>query len=495
MTTRRDVMVGASAAAGLACAGSSEAAAAAPRDDDLTWMPAWRMRDLMARGEVSAVDVVTHFLDRIEHLDGQLHAFKVVDRAGALGQAQALDRARAAGEPVGPLHGVPISLKEHIPWAGFPNTGMGVIDGPAAKQDYVAVARLKSAGAVVVGKNSMMLTGDSRRLGGPDWTREARNPWDLARVPGWSSSGSAAAAAARLVPIAIGGDGGGSIRLPAAYTGLVGLHPTRGRIPHVSYTRPYLQFTTTVGPMGRDVRDVATALGVMAGPDGRDFVCMQDTPPDYVAELARGARGLRAVWTEDFGIASPTYDVSAEVVRVARGAAERMREIGLRLHPTEVRWESAGASVGVTGAVYDQGALGTGYSARGGGEAIPSSATLPVAEAPTEAQYAAAIELRARNIERFRQVFREADLILSPTVRQVSPTVAQWGDRRWLAGYTANTSMFNWVGFPAMSVPAGLVEGLPVGLQIAGPPGSEGVMLRLAAAYMARGPDLRPGLG
>jgi len=492
--TRRDVVKGVGAAVGVAFSIATSAASrtVGPKENEaLTWLPAWKLRDLVVKGEISAVELVTHFLGRIEEFDRHLHSFKLVDHKGALEQARNADRARSAGQVLGPLHGVPISIKEHIPLAGFANTGMGVIDGPAAKHDYVAVERLKRAGAIIVGKNTMMLTGNGK-MRAPDWEHEARNPWDLARVPGWSSSGCAAAAAARLVPIALGGDGGGSIRLPAAYTGLVGLHPTRGRIPHVGYTPPYLQLTTTVGPMCRSVRDAAIALGAMAGPDGRDFVCMQDDPPDYVAGLKLGVRKLSVVWTNDFGLQVPEFEESAEVIRTVRAAADRLNAVGIKIQTTGIAWESPGPHAAVTATVYDQGALGTGVNVRGG-EVIPSSATLPATAAPSDEKYEAAIEVRRRNMERFRTVFAEANLIISPTVTQVAPTVEQWLDRRRLSGYTSLTSMFNWLGLPAISVPCGLVNGLPVGMHIAGPPGSEAAILRLAEVFsMHAETDFRP---
>jgi amidase/aspartyl-tRNA(Asn)/glutamyl-tRNA(Gln) amidotransferase subunit A len=203
-----------------------------------------------------------------------------LDAAGARQQAVNADRLLSEGEQVGPLLGIPVAVKANMRVEGLPYTILrsGRPPQPASHFDDIAVERLRAAGAIVVGTNTMMGAGGG---GTPDpdrpgvfrpfnWDAEARNPWDTSRVPGWSSSGGATAVAAGLLPVTIGNDGGGSTRLPAAYSGVVGLHTTCGLIPHVDYEKPAMKLTASDGPLARDVRDVAVVTRAISGPDGRD---------------------------------------------------------------------------------------------------------------------------------------------------------------------------------------------------------------------------------
>ena len=190
--------------------------------DELTWMPAWRMRELIAAKEVSCSEVTEHFLGRIEEHGSTVRAFEQVDWDGARAQAKRADDAVVAGDALGPLHGIPTSVKSHIRVEGL---GLTTAQGTVTSTfDDICVERMRAAGAVIVGTNTMMGAGGGARPD-PDrpgvfkpfnWDAEALSPWDTTRVPGWSSSGGAAAAAARLLPVTIGSDGGGSTRLPAA---------------------------------------------------------------------------------------------------------------------------------------------------------------------------------------------------------------------------------------------------------------------------------------
>ena len=449
----------------------TRAAAAALAEDNLTWMPAWRIRDLVAARDVSATEVLEHFLNRIEEHDGTLHAFKTLDTAGARDQAKRADDGVARGEKPGSLHGIPIAVKEHIAVAGLPRLGS---QGRVARRDDLGVERLRQAGAIIIGTNTMMgttPTGGSRY----NWDAEARSAWDPARVPGWSSSGGAAATAAGLLPITIGSDGGGSTRLPAAYSGIVGVHPTMGLIPKVNYERRRLpSLTGTIGPLCRDVVDAAITLQAMAGPDGRDFTCIQTDPPDYRAATGAGVDGMRLAWTDDFGFAEMyALKESPRVIAAVRDAALKFKSLGAAVEPTREVWQD-----------FWEGQLTTSYlfgTQRG--------------PAPSDDAWARALDSRHRNWQRFRTVLREHDLLLSPTSQLVARTVEEW-DEAWTGDgsrfahdsfapvYTSHTFMFNWLGFPAASVPCGFVDGLPVGLQIVGWPGSDDKILRAANAFL-----------
>ena len=349
----------------------------------------------------------------------------------------------------------------------------------------------------MVGTNTMMGAGGGGRLDQErpgvfkpfDWTAEVRNPWDTARVPGWSSSGGAAAAAARLLPFTIGSDGGGSTRLPAAYSGVVGLHTSRGLVPHIDYHQPRLLFTASYGPLARYVRDAALVTRAIGGPDGRDYVSFQDEPRDCLAHIDDGVDGMRIAWTEDFGFASKyaTKD-SARVIDVARRAAHGLRSLGATVEATTEIWE-------------DRAEQGT---ARWMGE--PSSYEVMVGVNLTPLQkvdpevYREQAESRARNWEKFRRLFRDHDVIVSVTAQRVADTTEVW-DRNWTVDgpsfpggsfaptYCSHTVIFNWLGFPAVSVPCGFVDGLPVGLQIASWHGREDLVLRVAEAFQRAFPQ------
>ena len=461
--------------------------------NELTWLSACKIRDLVAKKEISALEVVDHFLGRIEELNPKLRAFAHVDATGAREQARHADKAVLSGGELGPLHGVPVSVKEHIsvrglPLITLPRLGNG--GSSLARVDAIAVERLRNAGAIIVGLNTMMGTagGGAPRPEGRgvfvrfNWDAEARNPWDTSKVPGWSSSGGAAATAAGLVPVAIGSDGGGSTRLPAAYSGVVGVHPTRGLVPSVHYEHPTFDLTSSVGPLARDVRDAAVVTQVMAGPDGRDYICIQAETPDFLARLEAGVDGLRFAWTDDFGYASLyAAEESPRVIAHVREAAFGLQSLGARVETTGEVWEDP---------------------KRGGGPADGEPFVYQIAVAPSQATlpshspqaYQDAAEERARNWERFRRLFGEYDLLLSVTSQQVAPSVEDW-DTAWTSGghryphgtfaptYVSHTVLFNLLGFPAVSVPCGFIDGLPVGLQIIGPPGREDVILRAASAF------------
>lgn len=220
--------------------------------EDLTWLPAWRIAALVAAREVSPIEVTQHFLDRIEKLDSTLHAFAHLDAAGALEQAKRAEDDVANGETLGTLHGVPFAVMEMTRVKGMPSIPWG---SESCSADDLVVERLRAAGAIVVGTtNSYYFKPEDR----------PRNPWNLDRDTGNSSRGSAAAVSGGLLPFTLAQDGAGSTRLPAAWNGLLGLHPSRGLIPHINYEKPGLLFGVSVGPITRDARDAAVITQAIA---------------------------------------------------------------------------------------------------------------------------------------------------------------------------------------------------------------------------------------
>ena len=438
-------------------------------DGDLSWAPAWRIRDLIAAKAISPVEVADHFLARIATLQPQLHAFREVDEDGARAQARRLEEAVMRGEPLGPLHGVPLGAKQVLAIKGslWSDIGRGVV---RAEHDSMEIERLRAAGAVIIGPTVAGLL--AREFGDSD--RMPLNPWDTERVCGDSSGGSACAASSAMAPITIGGDGTGSTRAPAAFCGLVGVHPTRGRVPSFEWSTLQSRPKTTYGPMARDVRDAATVLAALAGPDGRDMMCLQDDPPDYLARLEDGARGLRLAWTEDFGFARRfAVEETPQVIETVKRAVLRLDAAGAHIEALDLMFEDPfwasnqwTASDVAISADYDLGF-----------------------KPPTREDVSQARESRRRIWQTFRTLTERNDFILSPTTLEVAPTRRQWaidGVPPDFAGpFLAMTAFANLIGWPAVTVPAGLVDGLPVGLQIMGRPNSEPGIFELAQAFLA----------
>jgi Asp-tRNA(Asn)/Glu-tRNA(Gln) amidotransferase A subunit family amidase len=476
---------------------------------ELTWMPAWQMRELIGKKELSCTEVTEHFLGRIEEHNPTLRAFEEVDWTGAREQARRGDAAVVAGEPLGALHGIPTSVKSHIRAKGLVLTGQSaaapdkVVATAPSTYDDIVVERMRGAGAIIVGTNTMMGAGGGGRpdRANPgvftpfDWTAEALSPWDTTRVPGWSSSGGASSAAARLLPVTIGSDGGGSTRLPAAYSGVVGLHTSRGLIPHVNYDKPSMHLTMSYGPLARDAADVALFTSVIGGPDGRDYVTLQTPTPDIMSHLDDGVDGMRMAWTQDWGHASryATAD-SARIIDVARAAAMSLRSLGATVEATDEVWEDR-AEHGTVRWTVEPAA----YEAMVGTNMVPLQ--------PVDADlYRAQAESRARNWEHFRRLFQDVDVVMSVTAQRIADTTLDW-DANWTSRgpsfpggsfapvYCSHTMIFNWLGFPAVSVPCGFIDGMPVGLQIASWHGREDLVLRVARAFQKSFPrDERPSV-
>lgn len=439
-------------------------------DDGLTWLPAWRLRELIARREVSPVEVTEHFLARIEAFDPVLHAFREIDYAGAREQARRAEQAVLSGEALGSLHGVPLALKEHIPIAGITWHDLAADTKSAPPRDAIEVERLRAEGAIIVG--SLIAQG-----GNPSPATEPRNPWDIARTPGGSSLGSASATAGGLLPGAICTDGRGSTRLPAAFSGVVGMRATRGRVPSIHDGTMSPVMLTDSSAMTRDVRDAALITQAMAGPDGRDLACLQSEAPDYLALIGRDVAGMRLAWTGDFGYAGAYAAAeTADVIAAVRRAALDLAGAGAAVDAVDDVWEDPDFAtwvVHVASPVMNE---------RVRGQLLQGGRM--TADAGSRAQQA-----RQRIWTQYREMLGRYDFILSPTIHFTAPTVEDWisGFRQpdFMANYTAYTSAANLLGWPAISLPAGFVGGMPVGLQIMGLPDSEPRMFQLAQAFMA----------
>jgi Asp-tRNA(Asn)/Glu-tRNA(Gln) amidotransferase A subunit family amidase len=413
---------------------------------------------------VSALEVTEAVLSRIAERDPQVRAFRTVAAEAARQAARAADVAVREGGPLGALHGVPLALKEHIPVAGC--NYWNSFDGShsIAQHDGIEAERLRAAGATLIGTTVAGLT--AREFGAERGQPE--NPWDNERVCGDSSSGCAAAVATGLVPAAVAVDGLGSTRLPAAFCGLVGLNPTRGRIPWSSDWAINPRLLSNAGPLTTNARDAALLMRVLAGPDGRDLMCRPDAPPDYMAELGKTFAGLNLAWSDDpFEASARAGPQAAQVIGAVRKAAERLTQGGAKLVPVADRLEGAGpAALAILGADRTM---------------------------ATRTEAAREIVIRAKQgrkqaIDWFNALFERYDALVTPTIQYVAPTRQEWADAwadpGYMLTYAAHTAASNLTGYPAISVPAGLVEGMPVGIQFWGPPDSEPLLMGMAEEFL-----------
>ncbi|HSD01460.1 MAG TPA: amidase family protein [Gaiellales bacterium] len=416
------------------------------------------------RRERSPVEVARGTIERIEAVDGRLNAFVTPTPDLALAQAAAAERAHAAGT-AGPLAGVPIAIKDLVDVAGVP-TSMGslVHMGVVAQTDSPLVARIRAAGAAMVGKTTTSEYGwkgeSGNRVNGP-----AHNPWRHGLTAGGSSGGAAAAVAAGVVRMAHGGDGAGSIRIPASFCGVFGLKPTVGLVP-----APAGSGLSSQGPIARTVADAALLLDVMAA-------------TSFSEALEDGVEGVRAAWSADLGYAA----VEAEVLDVAAEAARRLPELGLVLEDADPGLGDPWPIVDRIWAwnqAQDEDPAKRDLADPGRWEVVEQGMRM------TESDLGAAHEERARYTAGMDAFFERYDLLVTPTL-PCPPFRAGADQPGWVAGrpteylsWTAFTYPFNVSGQPAASVPCGFdAGGLPVGLQIVGRRGEDGLVLRAARAF------------
>ncbi|HYT26898.1 MAG TPA: amidase, partial [Actinomycetota bacterium] len=432
---------------------------------------------LVRDGAATSTALVGQALERIGALDGRLGAFVAVLADRALDEATALDAERAGGRLRGPLHGVPVAVKDLVDVAGAVTAaGSPKLAANLAAADAEVVARLRRAGAVVVGKTRTHEFAYGVR------TPPTANPWDPERIPGGSSGGSAAAVAARLVPFAVGSDTAGSIRIPAACCGVVGLKPTHGAVPAAGVW-PLSWSCDHVGPIARDVADAALAFSVMAG---------RPVPP---AASRGGVRGLRLGWLVgeevealDPGVAGAMGGLRAGLV--AAGAA--IEEVRLPLG-------AARAAVGAIvlpelAAAHARLLASTGED--GYGPAV--LAAIRLGQAQLASEYLAGLRYRGRFAARVEALLSRHDALVLPTIPVPAPrrddrTVPVGGVPTTIqAALTALPGAFNCSGSPVVSLPAGLAGGLPVGVSLVGRAGGDGELLRVAASVEVAMPALGP---
>ena len=455
---------------------------------DLALLGVGALAEALQRRETSSEEVVRACLARIEELNPRLAAFITVGGEAALRAARRADGELARGRSRGPLHGVPFAVKDALWTKGVRTTnGSRLFADFVPEEDATAVARLRAAGAVLLGKLNMMEIGFGPTLHPPFGT--PRNPWNLERTTGGSSSGSASAVAAGLVPLALGADTGGSIRLPAALCGVVGLKPTRGRVSRHGLMGmcPPLD---SVGPLAASASGCALALAVIAGHDRKDATTARVGVGDYAAEIARGLDGMRIGVIRE-SMASPA--LHAEVRGLVAGAGDALARAGARVEELSIPLFDHASAIYIAIAEPEGAARYRPYllARQHDIDVLPRRRLLAASLIP------ASVIPRARRLgERLGaqvdEALRTVDVLVSPATPSAAAPIAPTDriaspDQAWtaaVAGRSLFTNPFNITGHPALSVPCGFTaEHLPVGLQLVGRYYREGDVLRVAAGY------------
>jgi aspartyl-tRNA(Asn)/glutamyl-tRNA(Gln) amidotransferase subunit A len=470
---------------------------------DLAHLTAHELAAGYRRGDFTPEEVTRAHLDRIERLDGRVAAYLTVERHRALGAARAATERHRAGQPIGPLDGVPVALKDVLCTEGVRTTcASRILETFVPPYDATVVARLAAAGAVALGKTNM----DEFAMGSStehSAFKPTRNPWDLGRVPGGSSGGSAAAVGADLATLALGTDTGGSIRQPAAFCGVVGVKPTYGRVSRYGLIA-FASSLDQVGPLARDVRDAAEMLAVIAGKDPQDATSVDVAVPDYASGLDGNVAGLSVGIPDEYFAAG----LDPEVERAVRAAIGVLAGLGVRSEPVSlpntgygiaVYYIIAPAEASSNLARYD----GVKYGLRVPGKDLIEMSSLTraagfgaevkrrimlgtyaLSAGYHEAYYGRAQKVRTLVKRDFDRVFERVSLIVAPT----TPGVAfRHGDKADpLAMYLNDvfTVPASLAGLPALSVPCGFTAaGLPIGLQLIGKAFDESTLFRVAHAY------------
>lgn len=455
-------------------------------NDELCWKSASELAAAIKRRKISPVEVVDAVLARIEKLNSTLNAYCTVTADSARRGAKSAERAlMKRGARLGPLHGVPFSIKDLVITKGVRTTwGTRLYADHVPEEDAPVVGRLKAAGGIMVGKTNTPMFGwigaTHNLLFGA-----TRSPWNLDRTPGGSSGGAGAAVAAGMAPLAVGTDGGGSIRIPASFSGIFGLKPSYGRVP--TYPPSAAWSLSHAGPMTRTVADAALMLNVIAGPDERDQYSLPPAGVDYVKALKGSLRGLRVAWSSTLGFAQV---VDPEVAALAERAARSFKHFGCRVDAVDVKFPDPSEA---WNAIFCGGIATrlTPYFPDRRSDIDPGLVRIieeTLKWPPTK--YVQAWFDRLAFWDAVRKLFVTYDLLLTPTVA-CPPFKVGLDNPTEIAGtpiqpygWIPFTYPFNMTGQPAASVPCGFTrDGLPIGLQIVGRRFDDRTVLRAAAAF------------
>lgn len=461
--------------------------------DDISFLSAAELLSRYRTKELSPVDVVKDSVRRLETFDGALNAFVLYDPESALAAARASEARWQKGEPQGLLDGVPVAIKDTQLTRGWPRlVGSRTIDpNQVWNEDAPSVAGLRRENVIFIGKTTTPEFGWKPTTDSP-FSGVTRNPWNLERSPGGSSGGSAAALAAGICPIALGTDAGGSIRIPASFSGVFGLKPTFGKV--ALYPPSAFGDVSHVGPMARSVADAALMLDAMKGPDARDWYSLPDDGVVYHQAVAKGSvKGKRVALSPTLGYHEPAPAVRAAVEAAAKvfagldaivEEADPFTESPMPVFQTLALagfWALIRSMTPEKIAVMDPGLV----------------AACRAGEAVTQEQLVEALGKRAVLGAQVRQFFERYDILLSPTMPIVAAYAEPRGDglpdpanyREWLS----YTWAFNLTRNPSASIPCGFADGLPIGLMVTGPLYDDLGVLRACHAYEAATGAAWPG--
>lgn len=462
------------------------------------------IRSAVLSGDISCKELTHRFLQRITCLDPQLNSFLKVDKEGALAQAASIDKARLAGKKMGKLAGVPIAVKDNICTRGIPTTcGSRILEGYIPPYDAHVIERLKSEGAVILGKLNL----DEFAMGSSNENSafgSVHNPWDVARTPGGSSGGPAASTSAGLTAAALGSDTGGSVRQPAAYCGVTAIKPTYGRVSRYGLVA-FASSLDQVAPIASSIHDAALLLSVIAGHDTRDATCVPRKVEDYAGECGKSIKGVRV------GIVTETLQTGCdkEVGSAVSKAVDILKYLGCELVDISLPHTSYGVAVYYIVAPAEASSNlarfdGIRYGLRVRGKDLIDTYTKTRAQGfgaevkrrimlgtyALSAGYYDAFYLKAQKVRRliwndFHSAFDKCDVLLSPT----TPTTAfklgeKIGDPLAMYLQDVYTLPASLAGIPAVSTPCGFSKsGLPIGMQLCAPAFEESRLVRVTYAY------------
>ncbi len=464
-----------------------------PPATDLADCTACELLALYRSGQASPVEATQSVLQRIEKLNDAVLAFTHVAGDEARDAARDSEQRWRRGMPCGPLDGVPTSIKDLILTRGWPTLrGSRTVDADQPWDiDAPATARLREAGAVLIGKTATPEFGCKGETNSPR-TGVSRNPWDLRKTPGGSSGGTAAAVAAGMGPLSVGTDGAGSVRIPAAFCGNFGLKPSFGRVP--AYPLSPFGSVSHLGPHTMSVRDAALMMNVLAQPDARDWTSLPPDGRDFTAGLDDGVQGLRVAWSPTLGYAT---GVHPEVAAACAAAVQRLAEIGARVEAVDPGFEDP---LEITTGLWFLGAW-----------TLWNTLT-PAQQAVTDPDFAAqaergrvfsVLDIQRLNLRRgglgshMRQFMQRFDLLVTPAVAVPAFDARPAGQvamtPQSMLGWTPFSYPFNLTQQPACTIPCGLTtDGLPIGLQLVGPMFGDALVLRAARAFERVRPIPRP---
>src|SRR5215469_11627055 len=461
---------------------------------DVAYTSSLTLLDRYRRRALSPVEATRAILKRLEALQAKISAFCVIDYEGALAAARESERRWSLGEPVGQLDGVPVTIKDLILARGFPTLrGSHLVDRDQEwTEDAPSTARLREAGAVILGKTTTPEFG-WKALGDSPLTGITRNPWDLSRTPGGSSTGAAAACAGGIGPLHVGSDGAGSIRIPCAFTGIFGLKPSFGLVP--AYPLSAMGLLAHIGPLARTVRDAALMLNVLSRPDHRDSYALPPVDRDYFDGLEGGVRGWHIAYSPTLGYAK----VDPEIEAVVAGAVRQFEEMGAIVEEIETIFPSPRDALF---ALWAAGAATLLSAHRADQRALVDPGLVETAadgERISAVDYLGADLVRTALGQTMAAFHLKYDLLLTPMMPIPALPVGQdlndpATERHWI-DWSPFSYPFNMTRQPAASIRCGLTRaGLPIGLQIVGPLYADARVLRAARAFETTQPERQPPL-